>query len=90
MRDSRVYKLFELDLSFYLVVKDRLRNVYELDDNVLMVVAQEFILLYLYESVRAHFECVVVILPKGLLVAVDIRLIEDYENLVLKLHVVLR
>ena len=46
-----------------------------------MVVAKEFAFLYLDEPVSPHFEGVIVILPEGLLVAIDVRLIEDYENL---------
>ena len=54
-----------------------------------MAVVQEFAPFYLDESVRANFKCVIVILPKHLLVAVDIRLIKDDENMLLQVLVVL-
>ena len=39
----------------------------------------------MYESVRAYFECVIVTLPEGLLIAINVGLIQNYKNSVLEL-----
>ena len=79
--NCRVYQFFKLNFCLHLVVEDALRNVYQLDYYVLMVVIQEFAFLYLDEPVCPHLECVIVALPEGLLVTIYVGLVEYYKHL---------
>ena len=85
MGHSSIDELFKLDLGFHLVVQDWLGDIYELDYDVLVLVMNEVAPLDLNEPECVSFGGVVgVILPKLLLWAVNLMLVEDNEYLVLE------
>lgn len=79
--DCRVYQFFKLNFCLHLVVQDALGDVHQLDYYVLMVVIQEFAFLYLDKPVSPNLECVIVALPEGLLVTINVGLVEYYKHL---------
>ena len=81
--NCRVYQLFKLNFCLHLIVKDALGDVNQLNYYVLMVVIKEFAFLNLDEPVSADLEYVIVALPEGLLVTINVGLVEYYKHLLL-------
>lgn len=81
MGDGCVDQLFEGDLGFDLVVEDRLRDINELDDNVLGGVVLKQTRLNLNEPEISGFRSVVlVVIPELLFGGVDLLRTEYDEN----------